>query len=313
MTDYQFDDDVAAFIEKATSAFADDSADLPASEQRQRYRDLCTTFDAAWPEGVTATDSTVSGPGGDVPIRRYRPMGAGDQGCLVYFHGGGWVVGDLESHNGICAEIAAKAGVTVIAVDYRLAPEDPYPAAHDDCWSVLTDVAAYPDTYEIDPLRLGIGGDSAGANIAAGLAFRARDLEAPAIAAQFLVYGAFGGTFDLPSYIEHAEAPMLTTHDMRTYHRLYCGDDALPPGPLASPLSAESFEGLPPAFIQPAAVDPLRDDSVEFAAALGNAGVEVELSVEHGLTHGWLRARHSTVRGAAAFDRLCAAVLDQLG
>jgi len=313
MTAYQFDDDVAAFIERAMGAFAADSANADVAEQRRRYRDLCKAFDAPWPDGVESIDSTVAGLAGDIPVRRYRPMGAGAQGCLVYFHGGGWVVGDIESHNGICAEIAARAGVTVIAVDYRLAPEDPYPAAHEDCWSVLVDVATHAEFYDIDPARFGVGGDSAGANIAAGLAFRARDMEGPEIAAQFLIYGAFGGRLDLPSYIEHAEAPLLTTNDMRVYHRLYCGMDTMPPGPLASPLSAESFAGLPPAFIQPAAVDPLRDDSVEFARELGNAGVEVEMSMEHGLTHGFLRARHDTVRGAAAFDRLCTAIIEKLG
>lgn len=312
MTDYQFDNDVAAYIDKVNAAFPADSSEVDAEEQRHRYRELCARFDAPWPEGVDAIDGTVAGLAGDIPIRRYKPLGAAGQGCLIYFHGGGWVVGDLESHNGICAEIAARTGTTVIAVDYRLAPEDPYPAAHEDCWSVLVDVATYADHYEIDSARIGISGDSAGANIAAGLCFRARDMEGPGILAQFLIYGAFGGRFDLPSYIEHADAPMLTTSDMRSYHRLYCGDDELPPGPLASPLSAESFNDLPAAFIQPAAVDPLRDDSVEFARTLSNAGVDVELSVEHGLTHGWLRARHSTVRGGAAFDRLCAAIVEKL-
>lgn len=313
MSEYHFDDDVRAYIDKVLQSVAADTAEADPAEQRRRYRALCLAFDADWPEGVETEDSTVTGPGGEVPVRRYRPMGAGRQGGLVFFHGGGWVVGDLESHNGICAEIAARTGVTVVAVDYRLAPEHPYPAAHEDGWAALLDVATHPGAYGIDPARLAVCGDSAGANIAAGLAFRARDLEGPALSAQFLVYGAFGGDFDLASYIELADAPMLTTADMKAFHRLYCGHDALPDGSLASPLKAWSFEGLPPAFIQPAAVDPLRDDSMELARKFVEAGVETKLSVEHGLPHGWFRARHCTVRGGAAFDRLCAAILDRLG
>jgi len=301
------DSDVRAFIDKVESLFPDDSADADVAEQRRRYTNLCNAFDRDRPAGVTVRDDAIEARSGAVPIRVYRPASS-EGGCLIYYHGGGWVVGDLDSHDGVCAEIADRAGMTVIAADYRLAPEHPCPAAHEDSWDVLATVAGEPERFGIDAARIGIGGDSAGANISAGLAMRARERGGPTIAAQILVYGAYGGDWSLPSYTEHANAPMLSTADMRAYHQLYCGNDDLPPEPFLSPLKADDFSNLPPAFVQPVGLDPLRDDSVELARALESAGVPVTLSLEEGLPHGALRARHTTERGRVAFAHLCDAV-----
>lgn len=307
MGEYTFDADVAAFIDRCNAAFDEESAGLDAEEQRRRYAALCQEFDVPRPIGLTVQDDMVVGDGGPIRIRIYRPEGDGLLGCLVYFHGGGWVVGNLDSHDAIAAEIAHRSHAVVVTVDYRLAPEHRYPAGHEDCWRVLSTVEASPETFGVDPGRIAVGGDSAGANIAAGLAVRARDRGDLMIAGLVLIYGAFGGSENLPSYTECSDAPMLTTADMHAYHQLYFGSDQVPNDPLAGALNALNMDGLPPAFIQAAEYDPLRDDSLELARRLGDAGVPVELHVESGLVHGFLRSRHVTKKGAAAFTRICEA------
>lgn len=307
MGKYKLDADVAAFIERSNSAFADGSVDMDAAEQRRRYAALCQEFDVPRPIGLTVQDDMVVGDGGPIRIRIYRPESTGPLGCLIYFHGGGWVVGNLDSHDAIAAEIAQRAHVVVVAVDYRLAPEHVYPAAHEDCWRVLCTVEASPETFGVDRERIAVGGDSAGANIAAGLVVRARDRGDLRVAGQVLIYGAFGGSEKLASYSECSDAPMLSTSDTHAYHMMYFGTKQTPKETLAGALNALSMEGLPPAFIQAAEYDPLRDDSIEYARRLGEAEVPVELHVESGLVHGFLRSRHVTRRGAAAFSRICEA------
>ncbi|NQV45855.1 MAG: alpha/beta hydrolase [Rhodospirillales bacterium] len=305
MGKYKLDADVAAFIERSNAAFDDGSASMSAAEQRRRYGELCKTFDVPRPIGLTVQDDMVVGDGGPIRIRIYRPESSQKLGCLVYFHGGGWVVGNLDSHDAIAAEIAHRAHVVVVAVDYRLAPEHRYPKAHEDCWRALCTVEASPESFGVDRDRIAIGGDSAGANIAAGLAVRARDRGDLMIAGQVLIYGAFGGSEDMASYTECSDAPMLSTSDMHAYHMMYFGSEQTPKEPLAGALNALDMDGLPPAFIQAAEYDPLRDDSIEYARRLGEAGVPVELHVEAGLVHGFLRSRHVTIKGAAAFARIC--------
>ncbi len=307
MTKYQLDDDVRIFVERALAVFDDESANMAPAQQRARYRDLCREFDAPRPVGLIVQDDFVSGDSGSIRIRIFRPDIAGLLGCLVYFHGGGWVVGDLDSHEAVCAEIAHRAGVVVVAVDYRLAPEHPYPAAHEDCWRVLASVEAAPEAYGTERHRIAVGGDSAGANIAAGLALRACERGDLFIAGQVLIYGAFGGGEELLSKHECHDAPLLSLADMHAYQQLYFGTSGVLDDQMAAPLRAVNFDGLPPAFIQAAGYDPLRDESVEYARLLGDAGVPVELHVEIGLVHGFLRARHVTARGGAAFSRICQA------
>ena len=172
---------------------------------------------------------------------------------------------------------------------------------------VVAAVAANPDTYGIDPAYIGVGGDSAGAHLSAGMARRARDRGGPALAAQVLLYGSFGGEDTQPSYSECSDAPLLSTADMDAYQKLYWPDGQLPGDALARPLAVENMADLPPAFIQAAEYDPLRDDSVEYARRLEASGVAVELHVESGLVHSYLRARHVSTRAAGAFERACEA------
>lgn len=307
MGEYKLDAEVAAYIERCDAAFDDESANLGAEEQRKRYAALCQEFDVPRPIGLTVQDDLVVGDGGPIRIRIYRPESTKPLGCLVYFHGGGWVVGNLDSHDAIAAEIAHRAHVVVVTVDYRLAPEHLYPAAHEDCWRVLSTVEASPESFGVDANRIAVGGDSAGANIAAGIAVRARDRGDLMIAGMVLIYGAFGGSEDLPSYTECSDAPCLSTADMHAYHQFYFGSEQTPSESLAGALNALTMDGLPPAFVQAAEYDPLRDDSLELARRLSEAGVPVELHVEAGLVHGFLRSRHVTKKGAAAFTRICEA------
>lgn len=305
MRKYNLDPEMQAFVDKCLQSFDDDSTLQSVDEQRRRYTALCQKFDSPHPDGLTVTDDSVSGDGGNIPIRIYQPGVPAPMGCLIYFHGGGWIVGNLDSHDAITADLAHRAGVTIIAVDYRLAPEVVFPAGHEDCWRVVEVVTANPDRFGVDLAYIGVGGDSAGAHAAAGMARRARDRGGPALAAQILVYGAFGGDRSLPSYTECADAPLLRTTDMDVYHKFYWPNGRLADDALARPLAAESMANLPPAFIQAAEYDPVRDDSVEYARRLEAAGVSVELLVESGLVHSYLRARHVSKRAGDAFTSMC--------
>ncbi len=313
MSTYILDTEMQAFVERCLADFDDDSAFQGAEEQRRRYGALCATFDQAHPKGISVTNDSIPGDGGEIAIRIYRPEGTHPMGCLLFFHGGGWVVGNLDTHDSVTAELAHRAGIVVIAVDYRLAPEAVYPAAHEDCWRVTEFVSANAGTYGVDPAHIGVGGDSAGANMSAGMVRRARDRGGPKLCAQILMYGAFGGDRSLPSYTECADAPLLSTADLDAYHHFYWPEGQLPGDALARPLAAENMTGLPSAFIQAAEYDPVRDDSVEYARRLEAAGVSVELHVEGGLVHSYLRARHVSKRAGDAFTRICEATKRLLG
>ena len=222
---------------------------------------------------------------------------------------GGFVVGGLDSHDDICAELADGSGLGVIAVDYRLAPEHRFPAAFDDCWAVLE--ALSRDAFGFDPGRIVVAGDSAGGNLAAGLAMRARDLGGPHLAGQVLIYPGLGGDRTRGSYLEQAHAPGLTTADVQYYKSVYVGppDDPNHQSKFASPLNETNYAGLPPAFLVAAHWDPLRDDCVAYAARLNAAGVAAHVRHEPLLVHAFLRARHMSPAAAASF----AAIVEAAG
>ena len=301
------DDEVRAYIARCEAL---DPADRPLAgpiEQRRRYRDLCRAFDSPRPEGLTVTDTAVQAAAHSIPIRVYRPKERAPSFCLVFFHGGGWVVGDLETHDSIVAELAASAGVTAIAVDYRLAPEHRYPAAVDDGWSVIDWLVRGRGGVGLSPRRIALAGDSAGATIAAALALKARDRGYPPLAGQLLVYPAFGGDLTLPSYAERAEAPLLTTSDVKAYWQLYC-DSRSSGDAYAMPLKSCVFNALPPSLLIACEHDPLRDDALAYADRLAAAGVAVEVRRERGLVHGFLRALHTSRLAADAFAAMVRAV-----
>lgn len=240
---------------------------------------------------VRAEDRAVDGPGGPIPVRVYRPPTETDAPppVVLFFHGGGWSVGDLDSYDGTARRHAADADAVVVSVDYRLAPEHPYPAAVDDVWAVTQWVAEHADELRVDPSRLAVAGDSAGGNLAAVVAQLARDAGGPAIRFQLLWYPATTWDTSLPSFAENAEAPILDLPAIGGFSRWYVGDMDLSDMPATlAPARAKDLSGLPPAYIAVAGHDPLRDDGATYAELLSGAGVPVELHNAATLIHGYL-------------------------
>ena len=300
------DPEMAAFVERAADIFDATFDRQPLAEQRRLYNEFCRRFDGSWPAGIEAHDRTLDGPAGPIPVRLYRPRKAGLLPAVVYFHGGGWVFGNPDTHALVTAALAARIPAAVVSVDYRLAPEHRFPAAFDDSYAALQQVFANASDLGIDRRRLLVAGDSAGANLSAAVALAARDRGGPPLAGQALMYGVLDTDFDRPSYREHAEAPFLTRAAMIEFVATYLGGPAVSNDPYAAPMAAASHADLPPAFIAAAGIDPLRDDSAAYAACLDEAGVAVEHRCAAGLVHGYLRAIGSCRAAAAEFDALCA-------
>jgi acetyl esterase len=233
----------------------------------------------------------AAGPAGPIPLRLYRGQGTGQgspKPALIYLHGGGWVIGDLESHDQVCRALANAASCIVVAIDYRLAPEHKFPAAAEDAMAAVAWIAANAGHLGIDAARLAIGGDSAGGNLAAVAAIDARDRGGPHIALQFLVYPAADMSMDWPSAERHAEQLPLTRAAMHWFIAHYLRSPADKTDWRASPLRAASLKGLPPALIVTAGFDPLCDEGQAYAEALRRAGVPVVHELFAGQVHGFL-------------------------
>jgi acetyl esterase len=296
------DPEVLDFIARTNILYPPDAVEHSIAEQRRFYDEMCAAFRQPRPAGVTVTDETIDGPGGPIPQRRYLPAGAGPV-TVVYYHGGGFIVGGLESHDDVCAELAEATGCTVISVDYRLCPEHIHPAAYDDS------LAAARAALAKGPVIL--AGDSAGGNLAAAVA---QTLKGAAIKGQVLIYPGLGGdVLDLPSYTECAEVPMLPTRDIKYYRTVRSGGPVPEDDTTFFPLAAKDFSGLAPCFISAAGVDPLRDDGVEYDRLLVGAGVEAYCVVEPQLPHAHLRARHMSHRARDAFGRIAEAIREFAG
>jgi len=259
------------------------------------------------PELASVTDEKVTSPDGhDIPIRVYLPNGADNPGVCVYFHGGGWVIGDIETHDAPCREIAARSGCAVVSVEYRLSPETKYPGPLEDCVAVTEWVAAKGGDIGVDGSRLVVAGDSAGGNLAAAVTLVARERGGPAIAGQVLVYPATDLTLSHPSITENGDGYFLTADAMRWFTGHYGGDAA--GDPLVSPLHAPDHAGLPPALVLTAEFDPLRDEGEAYAAKLEAAGVPTTLHRFDGQIHGFLGMYGMLDDGRTALDEIAAAV-----
>ncbi|SFM81895.1 acetyl esterase [Pseudonocardia ammonioxydans] len=256
------------------------------------------------PEQVAAVaDDVLDGPGGGIPVRTYTP--ADDRGALVlYLHGGGWVTGDLETHDPVCRHVANATGAVLVAVDYRRSPEHPHPAPLEDAWAALLAVAGrHPDR------PLGVAGDSAGANLAAGLALRARDRGGPVLAGQLLFYPPLDPDPATPSFQENAEGYFLTAADMRWFWAQYLAGPE-PAGPEIAPLGTATPadpSGVAPAVVATAEFDPLRDEGRDWAGALAAAGVPVSTVEGPGLVHGFV----AFLGAVPAAERVVAEALDR--
>jgi acetyl esterase len=235
-------------------------------------------------------DRTVPGPDGSLPVRIYRPEGS-PRGAIVYFHGGGWVIGNIEVVDAPCRALAAATGCVVVSAQYRLAPESAYPAAVEDCYAVTRWVAEHLVELGTEPAGLVVAGDSAGGNLAAAVALMARDRQGPGIAFQVLVYPATDLVeMTTESYRENGEGYLLTADSMRWFRDHYVPDEARRSEPYCSPARAEDLSGLPPAFVATMEFDPLRDDGEAYAERLREAGVPVTVQRYDGQVHGlfWL-------------------------
>ncbi|HVN88328.1 MAG TPA: alpha/beta hydrolase [Candidatus Binataceae bacterium] len=234
-------------------------------------------------------DRTIPGPGGEIPVRIYTPEGKGPFGALIYFHGGGWVVGDINMTDQPCRMLTNAAGCVTVSVDYRLAPEHKFPAAPEDCYTATKWVADNASALGVDPKRIAVGGTSAGGNLAAAVALMARDRANLPLAYQLLVYPATTSVLDTPSHREFAKDSyyILSRADMDWFWGHYLADAEDHTNPYACPAYARTLRGLPPAFVITAEFDPLRDEGEAYAARLREEGVTVALKRYDGVTHGF--------------------------
>ncbi len=305
---------IAEYLRRADELFRHDAVDMTTDAQRRMFRELCRAFAGPRPAELTVRDESLPGPHGEVGIRIYRPAGKGAMPGLVYFHGGGWVVGDLDSHDDHCAWIAENSRIVVVSVDYPLSPENVHPVPFEASRAAYLAILDRAGLYGVDPARLAIGGDSAGACIAAAVTLWLRDSKGPTPALQLLIYPALGCDLTLPSFVENADAPALTTSDMAKYLRLYTGREPSEiDDPYAVPLLSESLSGLPPAALFACELDPLRDEARAWHERLRAEGVQSEYYLGAGLVHGCLRARRMSPAAMAFFEAICAAARELNG
>ncbi|CAM2898386.1 alpha/beta hydrolase [Mycobacterium intermedium] len=273
---------------------------------RQRLRDLPRR--RVHPE-LRVEDRAIAGPAGAIGIRIYWPSTGSDHPVVVFFHGGGFVMGDLDTHDGTCRLHAVGADAVVVSVDYRLAPEHPYPAAIEDAWAATLWVAEHAAEIGADAGRIAVAGDSAGGTIAAVIAQRARDNGGPPIAFQLLWYPSTLWDQSLPSFSENANALILDRKAVADFSRWYAGEvDMSNPPPGMAPGRADNLADLPPAYIAVAGHDPLRDDGLRYAELLAAAGVPVEAHNAETLVHGYVGYAGVVPAATAATDRALAAL-----
>ncbi len=275
-----------AFLDQAAAAGAPPFHTLPVPEARQMLLTLFTSV--ADKEPIKAVeDRLIPAPGVRLPVRIYTPEGTTPLPVLVYFHGGGWVLGDLETHDATCRALANAAGCMVIAVGYRLAPEHKFPTAAEDCYAATKWTVLNAAALGGDPTRIAVGGDSAGGNLAAVVAQMASDRGAPSLVFQLLVYPVTNYAFDTESYRANAEGYLLTKDAMVWFWNHYLQNESDGQNPYASPLRGQHLRNLPPALVITAEYDPLRDEGAAYAAKLREAGVPVTHTDYPGMIHGF--------------------------
>ncbi len=292
---------------------ADWPPNLTLHEERVLWREFCFANNRPCPRVIEVENVAIGDPGLRVPTRIYRPKPDRPAPCFVYIHGGGWILGDLDTNDSVAWGFAEGTGATVVSVDYRLAPEHPYPAPFDDCYEVVTHLARHAAAFGIDPKRIAVGGDSAGGNMTAAVALALRDRRGPPIVAQALIYPVLGVDLDTPSYRENATAPLLTLAGMQHYLDAYLGEYRRSPPPYAMPLMAPDLRNLPPAFVHTAEYDPLRDEGEIYAQQLRAAGNVAEYRCAKGMVHSFMRARFQGPGARAEFEVICAFLRRHLG
>lgn len=294
------DDETWAFIEQTQLWYPPGTTNYSIERQREIYDSMCSVFYRGRSASVKTQDSVLESSEHRVNIRHYSKVSVTSDSrsaLLVYFHGGGFVVGSLQSHDDICSEICDRTNCEVVSVDYRLVPEYCHPAAFNDALHAVEHLS------ENQSLPLILCGDSAGGNLAAAVAHKCRG-SAGEIIGQVLIYPTLGGDTTSGSYVTHAQAPMLTTSEVEYYMSLRCGSAIVLNDPYLTPLQDVDFNGLPPTVVISAECDPLSDDGRHYCDHINNTGGQAFWIEEAGLVHGYLRARYTVARAADSFDTM---------
>ncbi|HJR20423.1 MAG TPA: alpha/beta hydrolase [Dongiaceae bacterium] len=301
--DYErlIDSEVWEFVRRTNEWFPPETVGLPIERQREIYDAMCRTFHAGRPANVATQDLAIDVGDRSLLARRYLPAQTSPSAIIVYYHGGGFILGGLDSHDDICAELCAGTGYDVVSVDYRLAPEHLHPAAFVDALAAFTWAAAAND----QPIVL--CGESAGGNLAAAVAHATRCHARPAVG-QVLIYPSLGGDMTHGSYVRHADAPMLSTRDVLFYRDVRFVAGGYVEDPRVAPLADRDFSGLPPTIVFTAQCDPLSSDGEAYRDRILAAGGRAAWHEEAGLVHSYLRARRMSRRAVEGFDRIVAAV-----
>jgi acetyl esterase len=294
------------FCNALAKAWPQGAENWPLQRQRSAWNALCTSFRTARPADVTVAEVIANG----VPCRVFTPIGDGPYAGVVYGHGGGFVLGGPDTHDDMCAEMASGAGCVVVLMDYRLAPEHPYPAQLEDSLKVWRWMREQGRDYKIDPEHIIAAGDSAGGQMSAALALTLRDLGLPQVKAMVLIYPWLGANYDSPSFQRNANAPGLSRAEMLFYMTAFLGPEgaAAWSDEKALPNLAQNLEGLPPAFITIAGHDPLFDDGAFFHEKLLAAGIVSEMRQEPELAHSYMRARFHSAPAMESFKAIVAAL-----
>ena len=295
-----------AMLRQAAAANVPPLIELPVATGRQMFRDM----QPAAPD--VPVGAVVDADADGVPVRVYRPDGDGPFPVAMIFHGGGWVLGDLETADCQSREVCNGAGVVVVSVDYRLAPEHRCPAAAEDCYRATAWAAGHAAKFDGDARRLAVVGDSAGGNLAAVVAQMVRDQGGPEIAFQLLVYPVTDGRLNTASFRENAEGYLLTGESMRWFWNHYAPTVEERLRPCASPLLATDLSNLPPALVMTAQFDPLRDEGEAYADALSAAGVVAEKVRYEGFIHGFFGQTRTIAAARSAMDKACGALREAL-
>jgi len=302
------DPELARYLADVAAAIPPASPATPAA-RRARLEAVARRFPYP-PDDVARHDHWLHLPGRELMVRVYRPR-PGTLPAILYLHGGGWVAGSVESHDGGCAKLAQDASAVVASVQYRRAPENPFPAPNDDAFEALLWLARSARDLDVDGARLAVAGDSAGAHLALGAAIEARDRGGPAVAFQLLLYPVAAPDFETASYREHALSPTLSRADMIEYWNHYLPGGAAEGDARAIPFS-DTLRGLPPAYVIVAGLDPLHDEGVTLVNRLREAAVPATLVDEPALTHGFLRATPFCRRARAVQEAFGKAVGEAL-
>ncbi|WP_079977703.1 alpha/beta hydrolase [Halococcus sediminicola] len=287
------------------------SGDVTGSRQQ-----LDTMMDLAGDDPVevgAVSDTTIPAEDHDLPARAYVPDGEGPFPTVAFFHGGGFVLGSLEGYDNLCRLLARRSGCLVVSVDYRLAPEHPWPAALEDVYTATNWLASNAERFSGDGSRLAVAGDSAGGNLAATVSLLARERGMPDIDRQILLYPATAYLEPMESRAENASGYFLTAEDLLWFVSQYIENELDAHNPLAFPLAARDLSELPPAFVMTCGFDPLRDEGVAYADRLREAGIAVEHTNYESMIHGFLNMEGIVDRTHDGIDEIAAYLHDELG